>query len=93
MEDWLAELIALVGDGNVWRTDKLFTSSPDAFRDGFAYAMKGLSNVHEDQDMKKDESARNDLAFLQSMLSSIAALLCNVFNARGSTIVVMVKLM
>ena len=43
--------------------------------------------------MKEEESARNDLAFLQSILSSIAALLCNVFNARGSTIVVMVKLM
>ena len=42
---------------------------------------------------EEEEPARNDLAFLQSMLSSIAALLRNVFNARGSTIVVMVKLM
>ena len=43
--------------------------------------------------MKEPESAGNNLAFLKSFLSSIAALLCNVFNARGSTIVVMVKLM
>ena len=43
--------------------------------------------------MKEEESAGDDPAFLQSILSSIAALLCNVFNARGSTIVVMVKLM
>ena len=55
--------------------------------------MHSHSNIGKDQDVKEEESARNDLAFLQSILSSIAALLCNVFNARGSTIVVMVKLM
>ena len=43
--------------------------------------------------MKEEEPARNDLALLQSILSSIAALLCNVFDARGSAIMVMVKLM
>ena len=47
----------------------------------------------KDEDVKEEESARNDPAFLQSILSSIAALLCNVINARGNTIVVMVKLM
>ena len=93
MEDWLAELIALVGDGNVGFAHQLFASPSDAFRDGFAYAMQSHSNVGEDQDMKEEESARNDLAFSKSFLGSIAALLCNVFDARGGTIMVMVKLM
>ena len=43
--------------------------------------------------MKEEESARNDLAFLKSFLGSLAALLCNVFDARGGAIMVMVKLM
>ena len=55
--------------------------------------MRGHSNVGEDQDMKELESAGNNLAFSKSSLSSIAALLCNVFDARGCTIMVMVKLM
>jgi len=41
----------------------------------------------------KEESARHDLAFSKSFLCSIAALLCNVFDARGGAIMVMVKLM
>ena len=93
MEDWLAELIALVGDGNVGFAHQSFPSPSDAFRDGVHYAMQSRRNVGENENMKEEAPTRNDLAFLQSILSSIAALLCNVFNARGSTIVVMVKLM
>ena len=55
--------------------------------------MQSHSHVGEDQDMKEEESARNDLAFSKSFLGSIAALLCNVFDARGGTVMVMVKLM
>ena len=55
--------------------------------------MQSHSNVGEDQDMKEEESARHDLAFSKSFLCSIAALLCNVFDARGCAILVMVKLM
>ena len=55
--------------------------------------MQSHSNVGEDQDMKEPESAGNNLAFSKSFLSSIAALLCNVFDARGCTIMVMVELM
>ena len=43
--------------------------------------------------MKEPESAGNDLAFSKSFLGSLAALLCNVFDACGSAIMVMVKLM
>ena len=43
--------------------------------------------------MKERESAGNDLAFSKSFLGSIAALLCNVLNARGGAVMVMVKLM
>ena len=43
--------------------------------------------------MKEEESAGNDLAFSKSFLGSIAALLCNVSDARGGAIMVMVKLM
>ena len=43
--------------------------------------------------MKEPESTGNDLAFLKSFLSCIAALLCNVFDARGGTVMVIVKLM
>ena len=43
--------------------------------------------------MKEEESAGNNFAFLKSFLSSIAALLGNVFDARGCTIMVMVELM
>ena len=93
LEDWLAELIALGGDGNVGFAHQLFASPSDACRDGFTYAMQSRSNVSEDQNMKEEESAGNDLAFSKRFLGSIAALLCNVFNARGSTVVVMVKLM
>ena len=55
--------------------------------------MQTPSNVGEDQDVKEEESTRHDLAFSTSFLSSIAALLCNVFDARGGAIMVMVKLM
>ena len=47
----------------------------------------------KDQDVKEEESARNDLAFSKSFLGRFAALLCNVFDAGGGTIMVMVKLM
>ena len=52
--------------------------------------MQSHSHVGEDQDMKEEESARNDLAFSKSFLGSIAALLCHVC---GGTIMVMIKLM
>ena len=55
--------------------------------------MQSHSHVGEDQDMKEEESARNDLAFSKSFLGSIAALLCNVFDARIGAIMVMIKLM
>ena len=43
--------------------------------------------------MKEEESAGNDLAFSKRFLGSIAALLCNLFDAGGGTVMVMVKLM
>jgi hypothetical protein len=43
--------------------------------------------------MKEEESAGDDLAFSKSFLCSIAALLRNVFDARGGAIMVMIKLM
>lgn len=55
--------------------------------------MQSRRNVDEDQDVKEEESARDDLAFAKSFLGSIATLLCNVFDARGGAIMVMVKLM
>ena len=55
--------------------------------------MQSRSNVSEDQDMKEEESAGNDLAFSKSFLGSIAALLCNIYNARGRAIMVMAELM
>ena len=54
--------------------------------------MQSRSNVCEDQDVKEEESARDDFAFAKSFLGSIATLLCNVFDARGGAIMVMVKL-
>jgi len=47
----------------------------------------------KDLDVKEEESARNDLAFSKSFLGRFATLLCNVFDAGGGTIMVMVKLM
>ena len=70
----------------------MFSSPPDSLGDGFANATKSRTNVGEDQDMKEPESAGNDLAFSKSFLGSIAALLCNVFDARGGAVMVMVKL-
>ena len=55
--------------------------------------MQSHSNVCEDQDVKEEESARNDLAFAKSLLGSIATLLGNIFDARGGAIMIMVKLM
>ena len=55
--------------------------------------MQNAGDVSEDQDMKEEESARNDLAFSKSFLGSIAALLCNVFDARGGAIMVVIKMM
>ena len=47
----------------------------------------------KDQNVKEEESARNDLAFSKSFLGSIAALLGNIFDAGGGTIMVVVELM
>ena len=55
--------------------------------------MHSHSSIAKDQDVEEEESARDDLAFSKSFLGSIAALLCNVFDASGGTIMVMVKLM
>ena len=55
--------------------------------------MQGHDNVGEEQDMKEEESARHDLAFSKSFLGSILTLLCNVFDARGGAVMVMVTLM
>ena len=55
--------------------------------------MQNHSDVGKHQDMKEPESAGYDLAFSKSLLGRIAALLCNVFDAGGGTIMVMVKLM
>ena len=55
--------------------------------------MQNHSNVGEDQDVTEEESARHDLAFSKSFLSGTAALLCNVFDARGGAIMVVIKLM
>ena len=54
--------------------------------------MQSRSNVGEDQDVKEEESARHDLAFLKSYLGGLFALLCNVFDARGGAIMVVIKL-
>ena len=90
LEDWFAKLIAFVGDRDVWRRHKLFASPSDAFRDRFAYALRC---VDEEQNMIEEESARHDLAFSKSILGSILTLLCDVFDARGGAVMVMVKLM
>ena len=56
--------------------------------------MQSHSNVGEDQDVKEEEeSARNDLAFSKSFLSSIPTLLCNILDASVGAIMVMVQLM
>ena len=55
--------------------------------------MQSPSNVGEDQDVKEEESARHDLAFSKSVLSGIAALLCNVFDAGSGAVMVVIKLM
>ena len=47
----------------------------------------------EDYDVKEEESASDDFAFSKGFLGGIAALLCNVFDASGGAIMVMVKLM
>ena len=70
-----------------------FSSPPDSLGDAFANATKSRRSVGEDQDMKEPESAGNDLAFSKSLLGSIAALLCDVFDAPGGAVMVMVKLM
>ena len=72
---------------------KLVSSPPDSLGDGFANAIKSRRNVGEDQYMKEPESAGNDLAFSKSFLGNIAALLCNVFDARGGAVMLTNKLM
>ena len=84
--------IVLIGAGNVGFFDKPFPSAPDSLGDGFANASKNLNHVSEDQYMKEPKPASNDLAFAKSFLSSILALLCNVFDTRGSAVMVLVEL-
>ena len=81
----------LVGHCNVGTAHKFFASPPYAFRDGFAYALRSRNSIVKDQNVKEEESARNDLAFSKSFLGSIATLLSNVFDAGGGTIMVMVE--
>ena len=76
----------LVCASNVGSAHKLFASPPYSFRDS-------RRKVVEDQHVKEEESARNDLALPKSFLGRIAPLPCNLFDAGGGTIVVMVKLM
>ena len=72
---------------------ELLPSPPDAFGDGFENATSSRRIVREAQYVKEPESAGNDLAFSKRVLGIIAALLCNVFDARGGAIMVMVELM
>ena len=55
--------------------------------------MERHSSVGEDQNVKEEESARDDFPFAKGLLCSITTLLCNVFDARGGAVMVMVKLM
>ena len=93
MQDWLAKLIALIGDGNVGFLHKILTSPPNSLRDGFGNATKSGRNVGEDQYVKEPESASDDIAFSKRVLGSIAALLDNVLDARGGAVMVVVKSM
>ena len=93
MEDWLAELIALVGNRNVRRFHQFFASPPNTFRDGFADALQRRDGVGEDQDVKEKDSTGHDFAFSKSFLRCIFALLCHIFDAGVSAIVIVVKLM
>ena len=90
MQNHLAELIALVGGGNVWRFHKFFSSSPNTFGDNL---LGGLRKESEDFDMKEVESACHDLTLSESVLGGITSLLCDIFDASVRAIVIMIKLM
>ncbi|MEC7710555.1 MAG: hypothetical protein VX902_07255, partial [Planctomycetota bacterium] len=93
LQDSLAELVAFVGAGYVRCLHEPFTPPPDTLGDHLIYSSCRLDHVGEDKDVKEPEPAGNDLAFSESVLRSIFALLCDILDTGVGTIMVVIQLM
>jgi len=84
--DNLAELVALVGAGNVGALDKFLAPAADTFHT----VLKGIA--HKRHDVEEKEAACHDAAPSQRLLGGLLALLLNVLDASAGAIVVVVEL-
>ena len=84
--DDLAELVAIVGVGNVGGLDKFLAPAADAFHT----VLKGVAD--KCHDVKEEETACHDAAPSQRLLGGLLALLLNVLDTSARAIVVMVEL-
>ena len=84
--DDLAELVAIVGAGNVGGLDKFLAPAADAFH----AVLKGVAD--KCHDVKEEETACHDAASSQRILGGFLALFLNVFDTSARAIVVVVEL-
>ena len=84
--DNLAELIAVVGAGNVRGLDKFIASA--------ANALHAILNriASEGHDVKEKGAARHDAAPSQRLLGGLLALLLDILDAGAGAIVIVVEL-
>ena len=84
--DNLAELVAIVGAGNVGGPDKFLPSAADPFDN----VLKSFTG--ERHDVEEKEAARHDTAPSQGLLGGLLALLLNILDTGAGAIMVVVEL-
>ena len=93
MQNGFAELVTFVRAGYVRCLYQSSASPPDTLGDCFSYSTQGHNNISEHNDVEVPEPARNDRAFSKRLLGGIFALCCNILDARGGAIMIVMELM